>query len=439
MFIKLFKHKFIFNFPLSAFQILFGLGLFVLPFQIRSLIFASDKSWQLGFFNEYSAFFIYLSEIFFLLSLVFCGLLLIKKKSQIFNETIFQKEDIKTLQKIAPVFLILLATSILVIPFANIPLLSLLNFWRLLLLLGVAIILILEIFPKNLALKILLASFFIQALLGISQYLASGDLGIHFFGESFFDAKTFNVAKIILPDGFVAVRGMGTTAHANILGGLLALVLLLSAKLKRKSVLIYFCTIFVLVGMFFSFSRAAYLAFFIGLIILLIGEFRRKIFSIFVASLIFGLLLINFGQPFFLRLATKNEFPNRLDQITTALEISQKNPLGVGQGNFTFALAENSPYLKHWQLQPVHNFFILKLIEESILVALAWLIIFIQFAIWALREKNFTTLAVLATSFVLANLDHYFATSFAGEAMLILIFGFCVEGIKIEHRFKIRT
>jgi hypothetical protein len=397
-------------------QLFFGLAIFSLPLKIRSLVFFGE-SYATGFFNEYLAFFIHASEIFLLLAfLTLGGVFIFEKKIEL---------EIPPPKFLLP-FLILLGASIAVVPFSESPILALLHFWRLLEFSLAAFFIVAKIFDFYAVLRILAVAIFLQAALACAQFFAGGELGFHVFGESFFTVDTFNIAKTVLPSGEVLVRGMGTLPHANILGGLAAVTLLLFATFPRKNILAYFASGVILAGMFFSFSRAALLAFFAGLTILLVFQFRRRIISAAAATVIFGILLIGFGSSFFTHLQSNSPGFSRLAQIGQAGQIASENISGVGWGNYTVTLAQNFPKLEFYQLQPVHNFFALKIVEESILVALAWLGIFGMLGWWSFRQKKFEALAVLTAIFLLANLDHYFATNFTAEAVLWLAFAFVV-------------
>lgn len=438
-------------------QIFCSVAIFTLPLRIRSLVYSSS-SYELGFFNEYASFFVYLSEIFCLLAFFFLGVAYLRRQSVPLNFT--------PLKQYLNPFLALLGLSVLVIPFAHDPFLALIFFWRTFEFTLVAVLLGAGLLNRFWMIKVLTATFFLQAILGVGQYLASGSLGLAFLGESWAEALTFNVAKVVLPNASVAVRGLGTLAHANILGGVLALVLLLlvsysssplpdaekqrdgSAEFRPyKSLIAYFAAVILEVGLFFTFSRAAYLAFFTGLAVLVIFEFRRRAVSSFLAVLIFAVLMTAFGSPFFVRLG--EEFYDqhsglrteavvdfgRVVQFKRSAEIMQNRPLGTGRGSYIFALAQQDEHLQNYQLQPVHNFFALKAAEESAIVALAWLALFGALAFQALRQRKFTALAVLIGAFVLAQFDHYLADSFAGEFSLFLVFGFVLAELTAESRY----
>ncbi len=390
--------------------------IFTLPWRIRSLVYASS-AYEVGFFNEYAAYFVYLSEIFLLLAIFFTGLLFVTQRT-------VSSLQLQTLKKYLWPVLVLLALSVVALPFANDSFLALLFFWRTLALVALMLLLGVGLLSRSALIKVTVITLFFQAILGVGQYFAGGSLGFALFGESIANETTFNVAKVLLPDGTVALRALGTLAHANILGGLLALGLLFAAALPRKNILAYFTIIILEVGLFFTFSRAAYLAFFLGLLILLILEFRRRLISAFLATALFAVLVSVFGSPFFVRFGEVSNAPTRLTQLELATQMIYENPLGVGRGSYVAALSKIQPDLQPYQLQPVHNFFALKAAEEGMVVALAWLVFFGTFVYWTWHEKKFTALAVLMATFVLAQFDHYLADSFAGEALLFVAFGF---------------
>ncbi len=403
-------------------QLFFGLGIFLLPFRIRSLLYFKD-SYSLGFFNEYLAFFVHVSEIFFLLAFFLLGISFFFKKIE------FKKISPKLLLP----FFVLLTVSVVEIPFSVNPLLSLFHFFRMLEFAFIAFFIASGVFDSRAVLRILIASIFFQAALAVAQFVAKGELGFHFFGESFFTVETFNVAKTILPSGEVIIRGMGMLPHANILGGISVIVLLLFASLPRKNSLAYFVAVVILAGMFFSFSRAALLAFSIGLVVLLIFQFRRRIISAFAAITILVILFASFGSPFLIRTQSDSGVSSRSIQILQSFEIAKENFFGVGKGNYTLTLAEQFPEFKFYQFQPVHNFFALKIVEESIVVGLAWLSIFVLLAWYCFSEKKFEALALLSAAFFLANFDHYFSTNFTAEAILWLLFAFVVGELSVEE------
>jgi len=415
-------------------QLAFLGGVFVLPLRISSVIW-TDSAWQLGFFNFFAAFAVNISELFFLLGFALLGIHYVRAQR-------LPIIHLAPLKKYAWPVVLLLGASAAVIPFSADPVLSLLGLWRTVLFAGIALLLAVGLLDRWLVLRVLAVALFLQAVLAIAQFAGGTDLGLQLLGESSFTSDTLNIAKVVTEAGSW-VRGMGTLAHANILGGLLALGLLLLAGQPAKRVEDYVLGAVMLAGLFFTFSRAAWLAFALGMALLLIFEFRRRIVSVLAAGIIFALFAGFFAGIFVARVGTGDSSiitpaieQGRVVQLWQSLEIIQEHPLGVGQGQYTNILAESSPELADYQLQPVHHFFALQAAEGSRLVLVAWLALFVSLIYWAYRARRYAALAVLLSALVLAQFDHYLTTSFAGQAMLWLVIGWVLaelaEGVQVQ-------
>jgi len=386
----------------------------VLPFSVQTLIFSGSAFAGGGFF-PFAAFFLHFSELFFLLALALAGFSFARK-----NLPVRQ-------QKLAGQFFWLVLPlsflSLLSILFAAEPVFALLDFLRLISLLLISGLLATGFFEVSKFVKIFVLTICLQAGLGIAQFLLGHDLGLQLLGESNFTADTLNLAKISLEGGQV-VRGLGTLPHANILGGLLAIGVLLLPSREKKSPLAYAAGLLLLVGLFFTFSRAAWLAVAVGFLVLLFFQFRRRVISIALAGLIFAGLIFSFPAATETRLTeTVTADLPRIEQLQIAGEIAQQNLLGVGVGQYSLALAEIRPDLPAHAVQPVHNFFALEAVEKSLLVALAWVFVFVFLARSAFQARQISALSVLAGLLVLANFDHFFTTNFAGEGIFILALG----------------
>src|SRR3989344_8742564 len=128
------------------------------------------------------------------------------------------------------------------------------------------------------SLTIIVSAFF-QSLVAILQFIRQKSLGMSFLQESVFSVYDPGVAKIAI-DGHIFVRAYGFFPHPNVLGGFLAISLLITMihPLIFKSKMFhvehsvhiwgYRVVIFAqLLALSFSFSKSAILAFIIGLII----------------------------------------------------------------------------------------------------------------------------------------------------------------------------
>ncbi len=361
--------------------------------------------------------------------------------------------------------LCILVATFAAIPFAADPAFALATAWRTLAFAGVAILIASGFLSLSSVVLTLGLAFAGQAVLAVIQFFTGGSLGLGFLGESSFGPTTLNVAKIVT-DGEVLVRGMGTLAHANILGGLCAVVLILCITQCRFFVpkfLIFnlayrqagfkflnnflnskpclpagrFLILNLLVaGVFFSFSRSALGASLAVLIVFLIFTWLRSRtpgvprdtrcpIGLLVAPLLTLTILIASFWPVLTARVGEGVTAglSRLEQVEQAITIIKDHPLGVGRGQYAGALHELRPDLPQYALQPVHNFFLLKAAEEGVLVAAAYLALLFYLFYQSFRERRFEGFMLIALLFALMQVDHYFADSYAGELVWWVVVG----------------
>lgn len=108
----------------------------------------------------------------------------------------------------------------------------------------------------------------IQAVIGAGQFFAQSSLGFHTFGEYALDPLVPGTS-IIPVDGERILRAYGLTDHPNILGGCLAFALLILLVLVlygegRRPVFAAAGILLIFPGMLLTFSRSAWLAFFLA-------------------------------------------------------------------------------------------------------------------------------------------------------------------------------
>ncbi|HEC20899.1 MAG TPA: hypothetical protein ENI70_00090, partial [Candidatus Peregrinibacteria bacterium] len=203
------------------------LFVFALPFSVRTLIY-DQVAYQNGLFSDFLASFLYLPEIFLALALFFFAL------------GFFQGAKTKLKwgpKKLGKTVLLVFLASLLPYFWAEDP--SLVFFSGLKLL----EFLLLYFLLQNLSLKlknlllVMVSSLVLQAALGGLQFLFQSSLGLHFLGEAHLSPEIPGVAKFIW-QGEKYIRAYGTTPHANVLAGLLAIgffLTVLLVDLLRKS------------------------------------------------------------------------------------------------------------------------------------------------------------------------------------------------------------
>jgi len=350
-----------------------------------------------------------------------------------------------------------------------------------------------------------------QSLLEITQFIHNGSLGLRILGESILGSNIDGVAKILI-NGEKHIRVYGTFPHPNILAGflLIPLFIIISEFIQRKFSLtssrlspcqgephpnpllikeresvnlpplnkgrvgmgwnnvphetflgfipklaLHAILLITGLGFLLTFSRSAFLGFFIGLIIFAWqtkkhyhisspffkggpreilksqysknpspalpfrkGESRKHLtlFLYFTALLIFTLFLIK-STSFF----SNRSLQERDLYQNVSYETFLKHPLaGVGIGQFVMSEYQNHPSLESWQYQPVHNIYLLAFSELGIVGLIFFLLWIFSIMRWGsgknrntdlLRSLLLTRLSIccIVLSFLfIAFFDHYF-------------------------------
>lgn len=376
-------------------QILFCAAIFVLPFQIYTII-GQPALHLSGQLNQFQNETIYLSDILIILSaLAFFPF----------------KKHIRLGSK--PILIGLLILSGLL-------------FWKSsfsapwlifrIITFGLLYLLILnKIIKGKVLIKTLLLSATIQAIIATTQFITQGGLGLGLLGEP--DLQSSEIAKINVGDNKV-IRGYGTMPHPNILAGFLTIAIICSAYLKKYLPLTILC----LIGLIFTFSRSAALALLVVTLIYLIFNLKNSLKYIKKYAIVIVLLVVIAavtGNAFASHLFSTYEIEERLAQFGPTIEMIEENPLGVGWQNYTLEIQNyESEKLAPWEYQPVHNIYLLAASELTRLglVAMAFILL------WSLRlsgEKHFKY--AIAAVMIVGLFDHYFYTLYQGQVMMVIL------------------
>lgn len=287
------------------------------------------------------------------------------------------------------------------------------------------------LFNKIALIYSLLISVLLHAFLGIYQFFTQTSFASKYLGLAAHNPSTLGTAVIETANGRW-LRAYGGLDHPNILGGVLAISLILAAYLLAKKKMLntskqvwssiflfvfYFVSLYALI---FTFSRSAWLALALGFLALLIVLIINKdswVLSRFIALIFFSLVLVGIVvAPYQDLLAVRLEAETRLEQksiterqnyIYQAKELLKKNFLfGVGVGNYGVAVGLADDNKKPaWEYQPVHNTFLLLWVESGLLAFLSFLA-FLFFLIKSGRREIFAW-AILAPLLILMLLDHW--------------------------------
>lgn len=298
-------------------------------------------------------------------------------------------------------------------------------------------------------------SIFLQGTIGVYQFL----------NQIIYPNKWLGISEHLAWKGGSSVietsserflRAYGGMPHPNILGGFLAMTILLSigAYLKaneKEKYWKYFLLICIILNFFsllVTFSRSALFSLLLGLLLFLVYYLYNKrlnliknlLFIISIFFLISALFFSLFSELLINRLDVtsrleKKSINERLLFIREAQEIiSQKPILGTGVGNYTSFLLKNSPTPKEvWQFQPVHNIYLLIFAELGIIgfSLFLFIIIFIicDFLESFIKENtnrvifSIVTISLLFLSFF----DHWLWTTHSGVIVFWLILSFSRE------------
>lgn len=303
------------------------------------------------------------------------------------------------------------------------------------------------LFDKVKLIYVFLGSILFQASLGIYQFLTQSSFASKYLGLAIHNPDTLGTAVIETVDGRW-LRAYGGMDHPNILGGVLAISLILAAYLLAKqkllvtkkqvagSVFLFVFYFIALYALFFTFSRTAWLAYALGLLTLLITFIINKdkwIIGRFVALLFFSaLLLMIAAAPFQDLLLVRLDAKGRLEQkslneraayITESESLIHQNFLtGVGIGNYSVVTSQKDNYQKSaWDYQPVHNSFLLLCVENGVFSFISFLV-FLFFLVKNGRRETYSV-ALFISFLVLMFLDHWLISLPFGLIFLFLFLG----------------
>ena len=304
---------------------------------------------------------------------------------------------------------------------------------------------------------ILVLTIFIQALIGIGQFVTQDDLlTSKWLGSSVQQAATLGTAVIETETGRW-LRAHGTQTNPNILGGLLVIGIILTFFLFKKlqvtglprvsatilrgyrlrvtNIFLISNCLLLATALFFTFSRSAWLALVLIFLFWLIKQSKksfRQDSKLIIPAVLLIIILSTIYAPL-----VKTRFSNtaRLEQKSTQQRINQlqefqnlvkTNPiLGVGLGNYTTALQKKIPQLAWYDIQPVHNLYLLVITELGLVGFVLFSIIIWQVLRIKNQEsrikENKTILTILSVILIISFFDHYWWTYTSGVYLFWLI------------------
>ena len=278
-------------------------------------------------------------------------------------------------------------------------------------------------------LNVFVISALFQAVIGIFQFALNSSLGLNILGETLLSTDLKNIAKITFGDN-QHIRAYGLFRHPNIMAMFLSVSTLFLLQLKKKfkgnTILMYLLLFILILATIITFSRSAIIALTLATTFLVLKTSKKKALSIiFIGIFISVLVLISLYSKYLL--ADSSAIWERLQYIEIAKEMIFTNPLGVGIAQFTQQMQNFSEIkLLPWQIQPVHNFYLLMISETGLLG-----LIFLVIGLWSLINRvlrkpkgmRHFSLALLVFLLVVSIFDHYFLTSYQAQATLLISAG----------------
>jgi Ca2+/Na+ antiporter len=272
------------------------------------------------------------------------------------------------------------------------------------------------------------AQIIIQAVVAIPQAIEQKSIGLQKLGEYLLDPAWKGVS-VVLTQTSRTLRAYGLSDHPNILGGCLAFGLLLIFaflifnKSKRRQV--FFLILAAdSVALFYTYSRAAWLAALFGAVLILFLVFRRRKPDELKRSLFLGVLVLMLLVPFVLknsellgvRLGAGGSFQEISSEIGSIGErrvlissgdtLFENHPvLGVGLGVVPEAFLANFPDFPV-SYQPVHFVLLDVAVELGLLGAVLYFVLIVVpwVALYLQRNMKFSIDLIAASGLLLATM-----------------------------------
>lgn len=421
-------------------QILFFFFLLTLPFQTR-IIYDSGSAYIGSVFNYHLAFILYLSDLVFLAALI--------------DWLVFHKPQIVSrgtnLVRIIGFFGVIVAT-LFHVKHIELGLYEALKWFEMLVLLVYGWINFKDRRFIEVSLAVILFGGLIQAIVGILQFHVQHGLSLGFLGEYVSQLGTPGLATITT-NANKLIRAYGTMPHPNVLGGFLYVSLItgyyfLSRETmfhRIRTIFVACATIILLLGIFVSFSRIAWLS----AILVTIGylwfhvkhkEWSKVIVIVIVTVVSCATILIGYKDLALSRggeTLSSNSVTLRGTYNEMGLELVKKYPvLGVGVGHYIPALRDFYQ-LEDWQYQPAHNIYIFLAAELGILGLGLFLIIVGSIIKRAWINKNqlltFTLLLGVGSFLFIGLFDHYPLTIQQTRLTFFLLLGMLAAQANIQE------
>ncbi|MFA5127382.1 MAG: O-antigen ligase family protein [Patescibacteria group bacterium] len=283
-----------------------------------------------------------------------------------------------------------------------------------------------------------------QGILAIMQFFTQKVVASKWLGLAAHTASDTG-ASVVQTATERVLRAYGSFGWPNSLGVFLAVALIIGVIIfanahRRFWPYLIAGQMIVFIGLIFTFSRGAWLALIIGLLLCLIIYLKQKnkfaclilAKQIIAFALITVVLLIAYFPLFNARASADNyleqlSLNERTTQYQIARDIIFKHPLiGVGPGLYTYYLAGHYVAPTYGTYQPVHNISVLALAELGVFMFLGFVALVIWFAV-RIWKTNPIYLSVVIALLVAGMFDHFLWSLYAGQILFWVVLGMGVR------------
>ncbi len=305
----------------------------------------------------------------------------------------------------------------------------------------------------------------LQSALAIYQFLTQQVWASKWLGMAGQEAQNLGPSVVEFADQRW-LRAYGSFGSPNSLGIYLAvlfvlgLVLYLKSDSAKKKIITSAGQLIILSGLLLSYSRAAWLAALAGILCLFVilskschsekseeslsdqtnydrqrsyTALRMTIKKDFIKQIIFaGAVIIFWVVIFYPVFTARFNTANRLEaksiserkgQYAEAVSFVKINPIfGIGPGAYTYALFKKYPTLAAWQYQPIHDVYLLVLVEIG-LAGVVFLFFLFKRLFGLIVKKNLIYVPVVIVLIFSGIFDHWLVSMYSGIIFLWTIVG----------------
>ncbi len=311
---------------------------------------------------------------------------------------------------------------------------------------GALFLVIITIKPKiNYLIGAFLSAGLIQSILAIYQFITQKVFASKFLGMASQSPDILGV-PVIENNGERILRAFGSLPHPNILAGLLVFCTLLTITFvfyqKKYHKILYFSFFLNCLALLTTASRSGIIALTIAIIFLYL--FKKTNFNyqnlhrftlIFITVIILfsillpGALSQRFNSNNRLTQSSNNE---RIGSYVMATRVFLQYPItGTGLGNYTLGLFKLNSSRPGYEYQPLHNAWLLPLIETGIIGLITIIIFFIGIfntlkEFWQKKESTQTfpfIIAIIIAMGIINLFDHYLYSFYFGLMLSAIVLG----------------